>query len=77
MIDSAITITILTIGWFVGYGTRDVHDRLKSLQRAIKSHVVKERTEAKPESKSFIVEPLTPEQQARKDLEERVKRLNP
>lgn len=76
-IEAAILLITLAIGSLVGYAARDIKDSLRALQEAIKSRVLHEKTSQRVnEPKSLIVEALTPEQQAQKDLADRVKRLN-
>lgn len=64
---------MLLSGLLIGYYHRDLLEvvkRLKTLQATPKPEEIKE------EPRSMIVEALTPEQEAKKALEERVKRLN-
>jgi len=67
-------LAFLVVGLVIGYFARDMRDRIKWLESFIQTHYLM--PPEKNEPKSLIVEPLTPEQQAAKEMRERVTRLN-
>lgn len=60
----------------MGFVHRDITDRLKSLHEKLAALSNKSTQVSEEATKSMLIEPLTPEQQARKEFEDRVKRLN-
>lgn len=74
MTDIAIILCAIAWGWFMGFVARDMRDQLFKLKDKLASYQPKDET---PEPrKSMIVEPLSPEAQAAKDMQERIKRMN-
>lgn len=74
MTDIAIILCAIAWGWFMGFVARDMRDQLSKLKDKLASYQPKDETPEPP--KSVIVEPPTPEQQAVKDMQERIKRVN-
>lgn len=69
-----VALAILAVGlFFIGYFVRDIHTKLQDAIESLKTHY----TPPEPDQpQSMLVEPLSPEQQAKKDFEERMKRIN-
>lgn len=74
MTDIAIVLCAVAWGWFMGFKARDMRDQLAAFKDKLATHNHQDNVKEAP--KSMMVEPLTPEQQAAKDMQERVKRLN-
>lgn len=69
-----VPLLLAICGFALGYMLRDVKDAIKALQEAVKSRIVKEKV--KDEPKSLIIEALTPEQEARRDMLDRIQKIN-
>lgn len=74
MLELAFVLTAISCSAF-GYFLRTITDKLNATLEVVKN-LRAEPEAAESKSVSTIVEPLTPEQQARKDFEDRVKKLN-
>lgn len=74
MLEALYALTIATIGYTFGYFMRDIRDLALKAYTSARERIQPE--EPQPEFQSMTVEPLTPEQQAHKDFQDRVKKLN-
>lgn len=69
-----LELVALALGVVVGYWLRDTRDLAK---RALKQATVRPKSEDKDEEPgSMIIEPPTPEEQAKREFEARIKLLN-
>lgn len=71
---AAYTIFVFILGFMFGKHWHDTKEQLDMLREKLANYQPKDETPEPP--KSMIVEPLSPEQQAAKDMQERIKRVN-
>lgn len=77
MLEALYLLLAMAWGYFLGFCMRDIRDLARRAYMAATQAVKPKGNPALEEAfKSRLVEPLTPEQQAKKDFEDRFKKLN-